>query len=104
MRILLCAVGVLFGGLSLIAAISQMKSEKRPISAMVMAAGSLVLLAAVPCNIGGSRADGLAALLGSAAICGAAIRNGIKSGQLHLKHHIIRISLSLVLTAGFILW
>ena len=48
MRIILCIVSVLFGGLSMIAAFSQVKREQKPISAILMIFGSLLLLAAVP--------------------------------------------------------
>ncbi len=51
MQVLLCVVSVLFGGLSMIASIIQMKSENKPISDEVMAIGSLLLIAAAVCNI-----------------------------------------------------
>lgn len=102
MRIILCGVSVLFGGLSMTAAFSQLKSDRKPISAIIMIAGSLLLLlAAVLCNMIGQRIDYMIALLGCIAICAAAIWNGIKGGQLHIQHHIIRIVLSLILIAGF---
>ena len=79
MQIALCIVSVLFGGLSLLAAVSQIKakSEKKPLAAIIMAVGALILFA-------------------------AAIMNGIKSGQFHIQHHIVRITLSVILTVGFI--
>ena len=103
MRIILCVVSVLFGGLSMTAALSQMKGEKKPVSAILMIAGSLSLLAAVVCNALEQRVDYMVALPGCAAICAAAILNGKKSGQFHIQHHIIRIALSLVLIVGFAL-
>ena len=102
MRIILCIVSVLFGGLSMIAAFSQMKSEQKPVSAILMIAGSLLLLATVMCNILGQRIDYILALPGCIAICAAAIWNGKKSGQLHIQHHIIRIALSIILIIGFV--
>lgn len=101
MQVILCIVSVLFGGLSVIAAFSQIKSEKKPFPAIVMAIGSLLLIAAVLCNIIGQRFDCIIALLGCIAICAAAVWNGIKSKQLHIQHHIIRIALSLMLIIGF---
>lgn len=101
MRIILCIVSVLFGGLSMIAAFSQVKSERKPISAIIMITGSLLLLAAVICNIIGQRVHFIIALSGCIAICAAAIWNGVKGGQLHIQHHIIRIALSLILIVGF---
>ena len=103
MRILLWVVSALFGGLSLIASLSQMKGEEKPAAAGWMAAGSLMLLAAVGCGIGAKEFDFIVALVGCAAICAAAIWNGMKSGQFHLRHHIIRGLLSIALIVGFIL-
>ena len=102
MQIILCIVSVLFGGLSLLAAFSQVKSESKPISAVIMIVGSVLLLAAVICNLIRWQMDYIVALLGCIAICTAAIWNGAKSGQLHIHHHIIRIALSLILIACFI--
>ncbi len=101
MKVFLCLISVLFGGLSLIAAISQIKSEKSSPSALIMTAGSLLLIAAVICNMAGQPLDLLLAFPGCAAICAAAIMNGVKSQQLHLPHHIIRIFLSAILVIGF---
>ena len=103
MNIVLCIVSILFGGLSLIAAISQMKAEKKSMSAVLMIVGSVMLISAVICNFTKQQFDYILALVGCAAICVAAIRNGLKSGNLHIQHHIIRITLSLVLTIGFVL-
>ncbi len=97
----LCIASVLFGGLSLLAAISQIKSEKRATPALIMVAGTLLLLAAVVCNRAGGRWDAFLAFFGCAAICAAALLNGVKSKQLHIQHHIIRIALSVILVAGF---
>lgn len=102
MRAILCIVSILFGGLSMIAAVSQIKSEKKAISALIMITGSTLLITAVILNIIGQQLDGIIALLGCAAICAAAILNGIKSKQLHIQHHIIRIMLSMILIIGFI--
>lgn len=101
-QIILCVVSAIFGGLSLIAAFSQVKGEGKSIPAIAMIAGSLLLLGAVLCNVIRQRIDYIIALLGCIAICAAAIVNGVKSGKLHIQHHIIRIALSLILIAGFI--
>lgn len=87
----------------MIASISQMKSEKKPIPAVIMLIGSLLLIAAVICNIRAQWYDYMIALFGSIAICAAAIWNGAKSKQLHIQHHVIRIMLSVILIIGFAL-
>ncbi len=101
MKIVLCTVGAIFGVLSMIASVSQLKHEKKPIPAAIMTVGSFILIAAIICNIMGQWFDFIIALLGSIAICAAAIWNGTKSKQFHIQHHIIRIVLSAVLVIGF---
>lgn len=100
MQIVLCIVSVLFGGLSLIAAISQIKSERKS-PAVLMMIGSLLLIAAAVGQLAGEQWNVIPAFLGCAAICAAAILNGIKSKQFHIQHHVIRIALSIVLVVGF---
>ena len=103
MNIVLCIVSIIFGGLSLIAAISQMRAEKKSMSAILMIVGSVMLISDVICNLAKQQFDFLLALFGCAAICVAAIHNGLKSGNFHIQHHIIRITLSIILTIGFVL-
>ncbi len=103
MNIALCIVSGIFGVLSLIAAVSQLKGEKKSVSSeAMMIGGSVLLLAAIALNIAKLDFDFVAAAAGCAGICAAAGYNGLKSGSFHPKHHIIRITLSLVLIAGFI--
>ena len=104
MRIALDIVSILFGALSLIAAIAAMKQKKRISSHICMAAGSLILLAAVVLNLFHFAADWHIALAGCALICCAAICNGVKSGSFHWQHHCIRIVLSVILIVGFVFY
>ena len=103
MNIVLCIVSFLFGWLSLIAAVAQMKAEKKPMPALVMLLGSVALISAAGCNVEKLPFDFVLALLGCAAICAAAIYNGLKSKNFHIQHHLVRIALSILLTVGFIL-
>ena len=103
MSVVLCIVSIIFGGLSLIAAISQMRADKKSAPAVLMVVGSVMLIAAAICNFTKLQFDCVLALAGCAAICAAAICNGLKSGNFHIQHHIIRITLSLVLIVGFVL-
>ena len=103
MNAALCIVSILFGGLSLLAALVQIIAQKKPMPAIFMIAGSVVLISAAICNFAGLQFDFVLALVGCAAICFAAVRNGLKSGNFHIQHHIVRIAISLVLTIGFIL-
>ena len=103
MNVVLCIVSIFFGGLSLIAAISQIRTEKKSMSAILMIVGSVMLISAIICNLAKQQYDYILALIGCSAICAAAIQNGLKSGNFHIQHHIIRITLSLVLTIGYVL-
>lgn len=103
MNIVLCIVSILFGGLSLLAAIVQIIAEKKSIPAILMIVGSVILISAAICNFAWQQFDFVLAVIGCAAICFAAVRNGLKSGNFHIQHHIIRIAVSLLLTIGFIL-
>ena len=103
MKIALYIVSAAFGGLSLLAAVSQMRSDKRPFSHIMMSVGSLGLFAAVDCGIAQQSFDWIPALAGGALICAAAVWNGKKSENFHIQHHIVRILLSLILIVGFIL-
>lgn len=103
MNVVLCIISIIFGGLSFIAAISQLRAEKNSMSSILMIVGSVMLISAVICNLAKQQFDYVLALIGCAAICAAAIRNGLRSGNFHIQHHIIRITLSLVLTTGFVL-
>lgn len=104
MRIALDIVSILFGILSLIAAVAAIKQKERSASHICMAAGSLVLLTAVVLNMLNFAADWSAALAGCALICCAAICNGVKSGSFHWQHHCIRIALSVILVVGFVFY
>lgn len=102
MTVVLSIVSVIFGGLSLAAAISQMRDNKKSTPAVLMMIGSAVLISAVICSLAKQPFDFVLAFIGCAAICISAICNGLKSGAFHIQHHIIRITLSLILTAGFV--
>lgn len=103
MNVVLCIVSIIFGGLSLIAAISQLKAEKKSTPAILMISGSIVLISAAISNLFGQQFDYILALIGCVAICVAAICNGLKGSNFHIQHHIVRIILSIILVIGFIL-
>lgn len=99
--VLTCAVSALFGLLSLVAAVSQWRTQKVP--AGIMGFGSVLLLAAVVCSLCRVQLDWLLALAGCALICGTAVYNGVSAKNVHVPHHIIRVGLSALLVAGFLL-
>lgn len=101
--VLTCAVSALFGLLSLVAAVSQWRTQKQKVPAGIMGFGSVLLLAAVVCSLCRVRLDWLLALAGCALICGTAVYNGVSAKNVHVPHHIIRVGLSALLVAGFLL-
>ncbi len=103
MNVVLSIVSVIFGGLSLVAAISQIRDDKKSTPTVLMIVGSAMLISAVICNLSKQQFDFVLALIGCAVICIAAICNGLKSGSFHIQHHIIRITLSFILVVGFVL-
>ncbi len=104
MRIVLCVVSVLFGALSLVASVSQMKNEKKPFPGVLMSGGSVLLLAAAALCLCGLSWDWILAMVGCAGICAAAMWNGIQSKNLHIQHHVVRVALSVLLVVGFVIW
>lgn len=83
------------------AALSRIKAKESELSHVIMSIGSLFLIGAVIFNILKLGFDWIAALIGAAMICFAAVWNGKRNGNFHIQHHIIRLALSSVLVAGF---
>lgn len=102
MYYIVCIVSLLFGILSMIAALSQYRKAKNPTPHLLMMLGGMVLLFAIIAAVNGFSYDWVFALVGCSLICGAAIYNGKSGGNFHLSHHIVRIALSVFLVAGFL--
>lgn len=102
MRILVVGVSAVFAILSLIAAVSQLKT-KEP-SHVLMVSGADVLFAAAVINILSYGFDWIVGLIGAGLICAAAIWNGKRSGNFHIQHHVIRIVLSILIVVGFVFY
>lgn len=102
MKYVLYSVTLLYAGLTFFAAFSQLKKAEQKTPYAVMAAGGLILIAAIGLHLISIPFNWFAAVLGGVLICTAAIYNGKKSGNFHITHHIIRFSVTLLLIAGFI--
>lgn len=102
MRYVLYIITALYGVLSFIAAFSQLKKAEKKTSYAAMAAGALILIAAIGLHLISIPFNWFAAVLGGVLICTAAIYNGKKGGNFHITHHIIRFAVTLLLIAGFI--
>lgn len=103
MKIALASVSILFACLSAFAALSRLRAEERCGSHILMLLGAFLLTAAAVCLLLGWQGKVLNAVLGCALICTAAVWNGKKSGNFHIRHHLVRLALSLILIAGFVL-
>ena len=97
MRIVISVLAILFGGLHLIAGLSQSKSQDPAARgfAIAMACGGICVASEAVANLVGSNPGWLDAL---------AYANGSRSGNFHLSHHIVRALSALLLTAGTAIW
>lgn len=108
MRIVIGVFALLFGGLHLVAGLTQSKAQDPAARgfAIVMVCGGIALAAAGVAHMTGANSgwkDALAALPGCLLICVAAYENGRRSGNFHLSHHLIRGGIAALLIAGFAL-
>lgn len=102
MKTAICIIALIYGALSMLAPLTQIKVKERLLANIVMLVGGMMLIAAsvlkwlnVPVSV-------LLAILGSVMICAAAISNGIKNGKVHISHHIVRVAISCILIIGFV--
>lgn len=102
LSIALYVLSIAFAALHCFAAVSQIKAGKKAFPGVLMIIGSLILAGAVICGIAKQSFDFIFALFGCGAICFAAVFNGLKSGNFHIHHHIVRIAISVILIAGYI--
>ena len=89
---LLWVLCVLFAVLSMYGAACQVRNPQFRQPCILMIAGGAVLIGAVAASLDGLLYDWLLALFGCTAICVAAMWNGKRCNNLHLKHHVLRIA------------
>lgn len=111
MRIVVSVLAILFGLLHIIAALTQFKSKDPTArgSAAIMVCGGVILIStAIVHLVYEDPGDWMVAL--SAAVCGflpicfAAYLNGKRMGKIHIRHHVVRAVISVLLMAGLLLW
>lgn len=98
------AITALYALLSIAAAFVQIKKENKKITPCIMICGGGIMLLAVILHIIHFSFSWLIALIGGLLICTAAFINGKRSEKFHPVHHIIRLSVTLLLTVGFIIF
>lgn len=101
MRIALCIVTIVCAFLHAFAAATEIKSGENKTNDILMVVGALVTLAGVILCLLNNGIDGLLVLIGFGLIAYAAVQNGRKKQNVHIRHHIVRISIFIILSIGF---
>lgn len=101
MRIVLCIVAFACVGLHAFAAVSQIKSSENKKNDIWMMAGALIALVGIVLCLLGNGIDWLLAIIGFGMIAYAAIQNGRKMENVHISHHIVRLSIFIIFIIGF---
>lgn len=106
MRYLICAIAALFGLFHLAAAAVQWRSQPEARQrAIIMLCGSVATLAASIAKLAAGGLGSISALVGGLLlVCVAAYLNGKAAGKVHPSHHAVRITIAVLLVAGFILF
>lgn len=102
MKTVVCIIALIYGALSVLAPLTQIKVKERRLANVIMLGGGIILIVASVMKWLNVSFSVVLAILGAAMICAAAIWNGIKNGKVHISHHIVRIAISCALAAGFI--
>ena len=98
----LCILAAICAGLHAFAAMTSMKNSPNKTNDLWMIIGALIVLAGVILCWFHQGADWLAAVIGFGLIAYVAIQNGKKKKNMHVSHHIVRISILIALSVGFV--
>lgn len=101
MKIALCIITFLFAGLHLFAASMNLRKSEEKFNNILMIVGSIFSFAGMVFSLLKNPFEWVMVLIGLGCVVCAAILNGKKQGNLHIKHHIVRIVISFVLICGF---
>lgn len=109
MRIVISVLAILFGGLHIIAARTQLKSKDAAARGLsiAMVCGGVYVVVEAAAHLAGSNPgwmDALTCASGCLLICIPAYENGRRSGNLHPSHHIVRGGIAALLVVGFAIW
>lgn len=100
MKLLFCIGALLIIFAHGFAASADLRNGSRRSTGLWMLAGAVVAGAGIVLCLLGSNADWIVCLAGLILIAVAAIRNGVEDEAFHLRHHLIRILLFLLIAAG----
>lgn len=93
-------LALLFAVLHIAAAASKLRDREGLDLAAMMAAGAAVVAASVAMT----SFAWLPALLGGAVVCCSAVLNGKRRGKVNLPHHLIRGTVVVLITVGYLIW
>ncbi len=102
MKIAICVLACLAACLHALAAVSQIRKRQSSHNDLLMIAGAVIVLGGVVLCLAGSSLDWLVALAGFGLIGAAAILNGKRKQDFHLRHHVVRLSLLALLTIALL--
>lgn len=106
MRIVVSVLAFLFGVLHIFAAVVQLgrgEADGRP--SIIMFFGGVAVTCVSLAHLSGAVTITLMEVAaGFLSICFAAYLNGRQVGKVHPSHHIVRGTIAVLLTAGFLLW
>lgn len=101
MQYAVAVTAILYGTLSLVAALSQWRDRAARTAAALMAVGAAAVLAAAVSKLLAWDLSWLLLAAGGALICAAAVWNGVRMGKVHYSHHAVRAGLTVLLALGF---
>lgn len=100
MKLLFCIGALLIIFAHGFAATVGLQNGSRRKTSLWMLAGAVVAAAGIVLCLLDSRTDWIVSLAGLICIACAAIRNGVEDKAFHLRHHLIRILVFLLIAAG----
>lgn len=103
MKTAICIITILYGLLSFVAPLTQIRDRERRVPVITMLCGGLVLILAAVLKLLNIPGAAVLAAAGALAVCAAAVINGRKNGNIHVSHHIVRFLISCGLTVGILL-
>ena len=104
MKYVILIIAVLYASLSMIAALTQLKSAEKKDTSWMMLLGSALLITASVFMMSSLNFDWAVAVLGGALISIAAFLNGKRGGNFHASHRVVRFCITVLVIVGFILW
>lgn len=103
-RLVLLLITVLYGGVTFVGAVSQLKEQKLSSwSVFSMIIGSVSIIISAVFNVIAGKNLVMLLIIGLILIHISAIDNGLKMyGKIHLKHHLVRLVISVLVIVMYL--